>query len=386
VTKQLTASPLFVPKEPQLRWGELPLPFSSKSIPRPVQSGDVFHFQQARYALFHGIRLLGFRPGDKILVPAFHCSTLIEGVLRTGVDVVFYNVKPNLIIDLEDLERKVDDQTKGLLMVHFFGVLQPMEPIQAFCKDKSLRLIEDCAHILRGKYNDKELGTLGDISIFSWRKFFPIPNGGTLVVPRKLQEGDIGLQKCSLLQNVKDFRWGLGQCIDSWGRQLPRFLGGSFLQETQLDSVVGLRRSEPAGDFDEEMISLEESWFSLNYLKNCQLENVNNIRNQHWKFMASALGDNFIFLHSWGNIWQNAVAWAFPLLMTGYENFHVELRKRGIPAFGWGGVIHQRLNLKEFPDAELLYSSLVLLPIHQDISLPALEYVAETVNSLVKKR
>ncbi len=376
MTKLSTVSTLFVPKEPRLGWTEFPLVSSSKATPLPIKNGEAFHFYQARYALFHGIRLLGIHPGDKILVPAFHCSTLIEGVLRAGADVVFYNVKPSLIADLDDLEKKIDNQTRGVLLVHFFGVFQPMKSIQKICLEKGLRLIEDCAHILKGQSDGKDLGTFGDISIFSWRKFFKIPNGGMLVVPNaKYQGRTIQLQPSSFFQDLRDVRWGISQCLELW-RQQPK----------QWESVPGLKYSDPHGDFDEQVSSREESWFSQNYLQNCSLEKVSSVRKAHWKSMANSLADLSIYPSSWGNIWQDAVSWAFPLLMTGYDNFHVELRKRGIPAFTWGGVIHQKLNLQKFPDAELLYSNLVLLPIHQDLSPLALEYMAETVRTLVKKQ
>ena len=374
LTHKPIVSPPFVPKEPQLKWGDLPWPYSPKRIPGPVQNGKIFHFQQARYALFHGIRMLGFRSGDKILVPAFHCSTLIESVLRTGVNTRFYNVKTNLILDFEDLERKVDGKTKGLLIVHYFGVLQPMDLIQQFCKEKGLRLIEDCAHIFKGKYHDQDLGTFGDFSVFSWRKFFPIPSGGTLVVPREYSQEIPPFQKYSILQNLKDIKWGLGQCLES-----------SHKSSLPLESVPGLQRSDAVADFDGRISSIKGSWFPLNYLKQCDLNYVSKVRESNWKFMASALNETSTFLSSWGKIWENAVAWAFPLLIVRGNNFHIELRNRGIPAFTWGGVIHPGLDLKEFPDAEFLYSKLVLLPIHQDLHPHALEYIAETVRALMKK-
>lgn len=377
--------PPFVPKEPQLRWGQLPFFPSCKPIPRPVQTGNVQHFQQARYALYHGIRLLGLCPGDKILVPAFHCSTLIEGVLRAGADITFYNVKRDLQIDLDDVERKVDRHTKALLIVHFFGVIQPVEPIKKICEEKGLYLIEDCAHILKGNSGDRELGTFGDFSVFSWRKFFPIQNGGMLVVPKESNVAEVELHKNSFRQYWREFRWSVGQCLDSSKKPYPGYGGRRDSPQAQWDIVSELRYSEPEADFDANMASREEGWFSLNYLKNCEIDQTINIRKRHWQAMARGFLDVSPLLHSWGRIWEHTVAWAFPLFVTQNIQLHVALRKRGIPAFTWGGVIHRRLPIKEFPDAEHLYANLVLLPIHQDLTSSHLEYMIQTVKDVVPR-
>ncbi len=385
VTKLPAASPLYIPKEPQLTWGDLLLKFPTNTLPLPVKTGEVFHFQQARYALFHGIQQLGICPGERILVPAFHCSTLVEAVLRTGVDVCFYNIQPNLILDFEDLAQKVDGQTKGLLIIHFFGVRQPLEQIQNFCREHHLWLIEDCAHILRGQYDGQDLGSFGDVSVFSWRKFFQIPDGGSLVVPKKVQGRNPELQKGTFLQTMKDFRWGAGQCVDAWRNRNRSRLGNFLASDVRWDTLPGLRRSNPVEDFDNQMVTLGERWFSLNYLKNCDLNLVIEKRNRNWQLMAQSLGNRAPYLNEWGHIWQHATAWAFPLLMTGYENFHVKLRQKGIPAFTWGGVIHRSLELEKFPDAKLLFSNLVLLPIHQDLTPSAIDYITKTVRSLINE-
>ena len=152
-----------------------------KNLPKPVQGRTTFYHFWARNALFHGLGLLGLKAGDKVLVPAFHCRTVVEPIIQFGCEVVFYNVYRDGIIDFEDIEDKVDTQTKAILAIHYFGVLQPVHRLQAFCRKHKLYFIEDCAHILLGGIDGNPIGSFGDVSIFSWRKFFPLYDGGLLV-------------------------------------------------------------------------------------------------------------------------------------------------------------------------------------------------------------
>jgi perosamine synthetase len=375
-----------VPKEPLFRWDDFPLVCPAQSVPRPLKDCNIYYFQQARYALFHGLRLLGIRPGEEVLVPAFHCSTLIESVLRTGVEIKFYNVKPTLLIDLEDLRQRVGGRTTAVVIVHFFGVVQPMERIRGLCAEYGLYLVEDCAHVLRGHCGTQELGSYGDISVFSWRKFFPITNGGALAMPRNLPGKTPEQNKCSLFQEFHEFIWGVRQCLHPWASWMRGRMSEKVQTDIQWEFIEGLRRSNPDEDFCPKIALMKESRFSLNYLRKCQLEQICHLRNRNWQFLTAAFAEVDLFPTSWGEVWRQAVAWAFPILIPGYDNFHIELRKRGIPAFTWGGVIHHTLDLRAFPDAELLYSHLVMLPIHQDLTLEELHYMVESIYSILDRR
>ncbi len=71
-------------------------------------------------------------------------------------------------------------KVKGILVYHQWGFPQDMKAIKAFCSDKNLFCIEDCAHAAFSNYQDQRLGTLGDASIFSLAKFFPSVVGGAI--------------------------------------------------------------------------------------------------------------------------------------------------------------------------------------------------------------
>lgn len=70
----------------------------------------------------------------------------------------------------------------GLLVVHYFGLLAPMEAVVPFCREHGLTLIEDCAHTLPDPAAPVRAGMHGALAVFSPRKQAPVPGGGVLLV------------------------------------------------------------------------------------------------------------------------------------------------------------------------------------------------------------
>jgi len=150
----------------------------NKFIPN---SNHVF-LSTGRCAIKLAIRTLKLTSRDEILLPSYHCP---EGVLRPiqeeGINIKFFKIKKNLSIDINDIKNKISDNTKALFVIHYFGFPQCIEEISELCKNEELFLIEDCAHAFLSKYHGKLLGSFGDLSIFTYRKTIPVPDGALLV-------------------------------------------------------------------------------------------------------------------------------------------------------------------------------------------------------------
>jgi dTDP-4-amino-4,6-dideoxygalactose transaminase len=78
----------------------------------------------------------------------------------------------------------------------------------------------------------------------------------------------------------------------------------------------------------------------------------------------------------------DVVPWVFPLTIGDTREMDIELRALGIPAVTWVSVRDPRISAQEFPEADLLYECLVLLPIHQDLERPQLDLIIEAVTSV----
>lgn len=134
-----------------------------------------------RVALFHGLPSLGLPAHSTILVPCYHQGVEIDALLAAGYRVRYYRVDAQLLIDLVDVEQRLDDTVSALYVIHYFGFAQPLEPIRRFCEAHRLRLIEDCALSLFSRENGTWLGSVGDLALFSVYKTLPLPHGGFMV-------------------------------------------------------------------------------------------------------------------------------------------------------------------------------------------------------------
>ena len=113
----------------------------------------------------------GFGPGDEVIVPAQTHTATAHAVEFTGAKAVFGDVdRLSGNIFLEELERKLTDQTKGVIPVHMSGYPCNMDEIKTFCNRNNLILIEDCAHAVGTTFNDTHVGNYGITGCFS---FYP---------------------------------------------------------------------------------------------------------------------------------------------------------------------------------------------------------------------
>lgn len=134
-------------------------------------SSKTIYFSRAITALKYGFQYLDIEERDIILVPDFICESIFYPILQNKIKFVSYELENDLSPKWSKLDSLVTQQTKAILMVHYFGQPQNINRFSNFCKKHSLYLIEDNAHGHSGVYNGKELGTFGDIGISSPRKF-----------------------------------------------------------------------------------------------------------------------------------------------------------------------------------------------------------------------
>jgi perosamine synthetase len=134
-----------------------------------------------RDALSLAVSCRGLKPDDTVLLPAYLCREVLRPFLGK-TRVLFYDIRPDLAADPETIRQIVaKNKVKVMMIINYFGFLQPYrKEIREICSESGVILIEDCAHSLLTEGS----GDTGDISIFSYRKILPVPDGGGL----KIQE------------------------------------------------------------------------------------------------------------------------------------------------------------------------------------------------------
>lgn len=126
----------------------------------------------------------GIQPGDEVIITPLTFAASSNCVLYCGGTPVFADVDLKTYnIDPEDIRRKITDKTKAIIAVHLAGQPCDMDEIHKIAKEHDLLVIEDGAHALGSVYKGKKVGTLSDMTTFSFHPVKPITTGeGGMIV------------------------------------------------------------------------------------------------------------------------------------------------------------------------------------------------------------
>ena len=140
-------------------------------------------------ALHLALVSLGIGQGDEVIVPSFSFIATSNAVLFVGAKPVFADIEEKTFgLDPKDVERKINDRTKAIILMHYGGVpCYYTSDILKIARKKGLYLIEDACEGLGAKVNSKMVGTIGDIGVYSFcqNKIITTGEGGAIVIKDK---------------------------------------------------------------------------------------------------------------------------------------------------------------------------------------------------------
>jgi perosamine synthetase len=360
--------------------------FHKTSLPDREDQRRYFFFW-TRNAIFHGLRALGLSPGDVVLIPSYICSSAIQPILAYGAKTDFYEIHSDCQPSFSDLESKVRPQTKAVLAVHYFGFPCDIRRFRELCDQHHLYLIEDCAHALRGEVDGRRIGTFGDISVFGWRKFLPLYDGGELVLNSSPRDFTVDWCKESRLFTLKVAKNLLDRSIASGRHPLLRALadlagrsrgGWDWLLRRAKRRSPALSVNSNSASFDKGIVNLPTSRLSRWLLGRSDIDAILAKRRSNYLYLRRALSSVSGLIILFADSTSDVFPWAFPVVFQGVEDAHLALRRRGIPAVRWE-VTQPPISRESFPGAAFLSENLVLLPLHQSLSEKDLRTIVEAV-------
>lgn len=122
-------------------------------------------------ALDIAVAALKIGEGDEVIMPTFTIISPALSLVRAKAKPVLVDSDPiTWNMDVTQIESKITDKTKAILIVHIYGLPVDMDPVLKLCKKYNLYLIEDAAEMHGQTYKGKKCGSFGNISIFS---FYP---------------------------------------------------------------------------------------------------------------------------------------------------------------------------------------------------------------------
>lgn len=144
------------------------------------------------------LQAIDIQTDDEVLVQSLTYVATYQAISATGARGISCEIDPDtLTIDLEDAKLKITDKTKAILPVHYGGGVGNLDEIYRFAEEHNLRVIEDAAHAFGSTYQQKLIGSFGDICCFSFDGIKNITSG---------EGGAVVTNDAEVIQRISDAR------------------------------------------------------------------------------------------------------------------------------------------------------------------------------------
>ncbi len=180
-------------------------------------------------AIHAAVKACGVGPGDEVITtPVTDAGTLL-GIIYEGAVPVFADVDPtNYNVTAETVAACITERTRAVIAVHLAGCPADIKPLVELCRERGIKLIEDCAQSWAAKVDGRWVGTSGDVGCFSLNDYKHVSAGeGGLIVT-----DDEELYETACL--------AVDKCYDRHSRaRLMEFVAPNY-RITELQSAVAL--------------------------------------------------------------------------------------------------------------------------------------------------
>lgn len=349
----------------------------------------IVYLTSGRMAIAQALRLCRISEGDEVLVPSYHCSSMIAPVTHSGAKAVFYRILPDMSIDMEDIGKKLNNKTRLLLVAHYFGFPQPISVLQEFCADKGIILLEDCAHALFSSIQDKPLGSFGDYAAGSLMKFFPVNDGGFLAanadhpIQVQTESGGRAFELRSALNALeKSFIYNRLKALELllWIPLRLKNLLWKWLKSRQGEGhTEGAPAASDGGfDFQPRWIDTRISAFSLRISRLVSTNRIVEKRIKNYQWLSCALADLPNCHRLYPELPKGVVPYVFPLVVDQVDPAFINLRMRGIPLLRWE-FLEDEVDSDTCENSHYYSRHLVQIPCHQELRQAELEWMVDNI-------
>lgn len=167
-------------------------------------------------ALHLALKAIDLKPCDEVIIPTMTFTA-------TGEVVCYFNARPVIVdvdkethnIDIKAIEKAITPKTRAIIPVHFTGQPCDMDKLKQIAEKYNLIIIEDAAHALPAWFNNKKIGTIGDMTCFSFyaTKTLATGEGGMITT-----ENDEWAEKIKILRlhGISKDAWKRYTAEGSW--------------------------------------------------------------------------------------------------------------------------------------------------------------------------
>jgi dTDP-4-amino-4,6-dideoxygalactose transaminase len=324
-------------------------------------------------ALQLALDAIDLKPGDEVLVPSYTFTATAEVVTYFGArPVLCDSVRGGFNIDPADAERRITEKTRAIIPVHIAGEACDLDALHAMARRHGIHVIEDAAHTLPAWYHGRQIGTISEMTAFSFyaTKTITTGEGGMLAT-----DNDDYAQRAKMmrLHGIGGDAWKRYSKAGSWFYEVHR--AGYKMNLPDLLAAVGVAQLKKC----------EQFWKSRSRIAAYYCEKFSQI--EEVQLPACAVDPSE---HSWHLF---VLRLRPETLSIGRDEFIEELKSAGIGTSVHFIPLHQHPYYVEhygyregdFPQAEDAYSRCISLPIYPDLSEAQMDLVVGAVTNIVTR-
>jgi perosamine synthetase len=345
-------------------------------------------YMSGRYALHDAYRLAGVGPEGGLLAPAYHCRTMLDPAISLGATIGLYALDAQLVPDMASLLyqlKAAQRPVRALLLTHYFGFVQNVEPVKRFCDEQGLVLIEDCSHALFNRRGAARVGTSGRYLTASPYKMFPCEDGGLLFaepgapLPEVRPAG--ARAELKALANAAE-RICAHRATRHGAADIERLDANiAAIMQAPLERGAQAQRNSSATSslYDVSKEGLSGTRISRGLMSLCDVDRLAQQRRANYRRWSEAVQGVPNCRPLFEQLPDDAVPYMFPLWIDDPHAHFFVLKKLGVPIWRWDDMAASDCTVSQRYREHLLH-----LPCHQALSDDELAWMTTAVTKVMR--
>lgn len=360
----------------------------------------------ARLALFEILKYKNFPKGSEVIMPPITIKPMVDIIVMLGLKPVFVDIeRDTLCFDEQELKNAINENTKAIFITYLFGIVPDMDTLIQISREANLLIIEDFSHTLNAHYKNKNIGTLGDVSIYSSSSLKTVDSyiGGTIFT----NDEDFYIYLNSVVNDLPKMPriFLFKKVLLNFARNLFSksfvftFITSPLLyviknaNETLYKKILGARLNlKPITQMPEDWTYRFTSLQAKRGLKQLSLvQNVDTAKINNVHFFRKNLGEKFFNLLPTERPESKNVYWQYPLYVTKPDDFIAYMNAHNIDVGLTNLSLCSYLDIypafmKETKNAYVVKNNYVFIPLYQGLSQEKLLFIVTIIKNYLDQQ
>jgi len=317
-------------------------------------------------ALHCAYAAIGLGPGDEVITPPITFIATQATAALFGATIVFADVKSGSAnIDPQAVEAAITTRTKAIVAVDYAGHPADLDALRTIADRNGVFLIEDAAHSIGSIYRGRPIGSIADITTFS---FFPTKNlttgegGAVASIHQELLEKAKRFSRQGLVRNPSEFK-----ITDQgpWHQEVHEF--GLNYRLPDVLCALGISQLKRLEDFKTKKKTIFQTYLEkLSKVDGIALPSEDSDVSVNWHLFPARVDPN-----------------KRKVIFSGLRKAGIGVQVNYIPAY-WHPIFHDKgFRRGMYPESDLFYSQEISLPMFSQLTENELDFVIKNFIALV---